>query len=1126
MKLTAIILLAFALHVGAKGVSQTVTFSGKKINLQKVFSVIEAQTGFVVFYEDQLLEGRPPVTIELKNCPLKVFLKEALKDQSLDFDIKGKTVFISRLVTPAVPPDTKDEEPPVPPIDVTGRITNENGEPVVATVVVKSTGKATTTNANGEFTLKGIDENAVLVISGVNIEQREIKATAGVMNISVKNAVSALLETVVIGYGREKKVNVIGSVATVSGTELSKAPVISISNAMAGRLPGTIVSQRTGEPGFDGASILIRGKGTLGNNSPLIVIDGVQGRDLNSLNVNDVESISILKDASAAIYGARAANGVILVTTKRGKEGPPTVTYEFYQGLLSPTRLPKMADAATYAQMIREMQTYAGTDEVNMLYTPEDIEKYRSGKFPWTHPNTNWWDEVLKDFSQNRNHNLTINGGSQSVNYYLSFGTQWADAIYKNSPHRYNRYNLKGNVDVKLNKYLTVNLDINGIQEKKLTAGGDRFTEDYTDESLIFNVVNQGRPNTFNKFPNGLTGTGSFGADYQPALLATAASGFNDKTTNRLNTIISANLKVPFVEGLSMSTYYAYDLTLKKRKWFHTPMTAYFLDKAAYLAAGNTGAEDGSAFLVKTVNNAQPNLEDLSNDFKVKTFNFRINYDKSINKVHNFNAFVAYEQSDEFFEEFGATRNYFVSAQLPYLFAGGDAEKDNFANVNLDARVNYFGRISYNYKETYLVQFSLRRDGSLRFSKESGRWGNFPSILAGWRISNEKFWQEHLGFINAFKLKASWGQLGNDRVEPFQYLATYQFTSGGVYGSDRLYKQSLVQNFTPNPFITWEVSNAYNVGFESQFFNNKVYFNTDFFYQRRKDILVARNASVPDFTGISLPDENYGIVDNRGFELELGYNGRAGRDITYSISGFYAFARNKIIEFDEPAQSVPWQVRTGHPQNGFLLYDGIGIFRDQAEIDKTPHVASAIPGDVVIRDVDGDGEITTDDRILFDKTTDPEYTYGISFSFNYKNFQFSGLVSGAGNAMYQMLGSQQGTPGNYYSYYADGRWTPDNIDADKPRAYQGYTPYWRNSHRTDMEFQQMDYARMKNLQLSYNLPDRLIKKVLLKDAQVYLSGQNLFLIYNGKGIWDGEFGGDRDNYPLMRVYAAGVRLTF
>ena len=1000
---------------------------------------------------------------------------------------------------------------------IKGKVTDKiSGDPLSGvSVMVKGTNKGTITDANGNYSLTA-PENATLEFTIVDYGILEMKANStGLMNVSLGRPETSLNEVVVIGYGQQKKVNVIGSVATISTKEITASPVGTISNALAGRLPGLIAQQPQGEPGADAASLLIRGVSTLGNSSPLVIIDGVEGRDMNALSANDVESISILKDASAAIYGARAANGVILITTKRGKQGAPVVNYSFYTGLSTPTWLPKMTDAATYAQMVRELQTYDGIAEANLRYKPEDIEKYKSGLFPWTHPNTDWNKVTLNKFSHTSNHNMTINGGSEAVTYYASFGYFNADGIYKNDATDFKRYNLKLNVNAAVNKYLNLGLDLNAIQENRIGSPWPR--ED------IFNVINQARPTDFAFFPNGTQANGSFGIGYHPALMSSFAYGFNDRKNFKSYNTINASLKIPGVEGLTLAGYYSYDIDVNKGKTFNKAVEGYRLDRAAYLAAGNTGTEDGSAFLIK-VADGSTSLNDFYNDAKRKLLNLRLGYVKTLNEVHNISAFVAYESYENDGEGISAGRTDFVSDRLPYLFAGGNVNKDNNGFANTDAREDYFGRLSYDYKEKYLLQFAMRRDGSLRFSKESGRWGNFPSVLAGWILTKEDFWRA--SFVNFLKIKGSWGRMGNDQVDPFQYLASYSFGNGGVYGSDRTYYNSLYQNVTPNPFITWEVANTANVGFESIFMNNKLFLNTDFFNQRRSKILVARNASVPDFAGISLPNENFGIVDSKGFELELGYRNQQ-TSFAYGLSGNLTFARNKIVEFDEPAQNVQWQTRTGHPIGAALLYKSAGIFRDAAQIDKTPHVTGAIPGDVIIEDISKDGKINADDRILFDKTSVPEITYAVNMNFRYKSLELTALVTGVGTSWRQMLGSQQGLAGNYYQFQADGRWTPNNIDAIKPRTPDRWRPYWRsNSFRTDMEFQNMEFARLKNVQLSYSVPKRFRDAVRLKNAQVFVSGQNLFLIYASQGIWDPEFSANRDNYPIMKVFTLGANVSF
>src|SRR5690606_17488773 len=479
-------------------------------------------------------------------------------------------------------------------LNVTGRVIDSDGNPLIGVnILVQGTNIGTTTDLDGQFILNDLDEQAVLVISYIGYRSQEIPLEGRTtLTIIMNEDIQTLDEVVVVGYGTQKRVNVIGSVTSIDEKEITASPVSKLSNALAGRLPGAIFMQDGGEPGNDEASIRIRGNSTLGNNSPLIVVDGIPGRDINSLHSNDIESITVLKDASAAIYGARAANGVILVTTKRGSYNVKSkLTYGYFHGFLSPTTLPELTDAATYAQMIRENQSYRGVDESNMLYSLEDIEKFKSGDYPWTHPNTDWYDIALKDYSTTNHHNLSLSGGSENISYFASFGKQFDDGIYTNSLTSYNRYNLRANLDFKLNDFINIGLDLSGIQENSLYP-----TKSASD---IFRSLRRSYPTQAALFPNGLPGPDIEFGD-QPMVSASDATGFDDRKEYRLNNVFSANIRIPWVDGLSASSYFAYDLYNNKRKLFQKPWTLYSFDQDSYLADGNTGVEDGSEYLVGT----------------------------------------------------------------------------------------------------------------------------------------------------------------------------------------------------------------------------------------------------------------------------------------------------------------------------------------------------------------------------------------------------------------------------------------------------------------------------------------------------------------------------------------------
>jgi len=1003
--------------------------------------------------------------------------------------------------------------------EITGTVTNEEGESIPgAAILVSGTTVGTTTDVDGQFSLS-VPENAEhLTVSFVGyLTQNILIGDQTTFDIILESETFDLDELVVVGYGTQRRANVIGSVTSVQSRDLTDAPVSNVSNALTGRLPGGIFMQEVGEPGQDQATIRVRGTSTLNNNEPLIVIDGIPGRNLNSLNPSDIESVTVLKDASAAIYGARAANGVILVTTKRGvTDAPPTLTYQVSRGMLSPTMLPEMADAATYATMIREMQSYRDFDEESMAFSQDDIEKYRSGEYPWTHPNTDWFDEALRDYSTTQRHNLSIGGGTQNVRYFTSLASQFDDGIYTNNNTSFNRFNLKANIDVTVNEYLDIGLDLTGIREDRMRASRS--------SNSVYQAAIRLYPTSPALWPNGLPGPDIEHGD-QPLVSASDQTGFNEDQRIISNNVLTARFHVPGVDGLMLSGYFAYDSFSRESKLFQQPWTLYDLNLDAYLAAGNTGREDGSEFLVGTPKAfPEPRVTSENEKSTSRTLNLKLDYMTSFGQGHNFSAFAAYEHNEFDLEGVGAFRRYFLSSELPYLFAGGDAEKDNSNWVDMDASQNYFGRITYDYEGTYLFEFSFRRDGSLRFA-EGRRWGNFPSVLVGWVPSQYNWWSNRLGFINNFKLRASYGQMGNDRVNPFQYLTSYAFETGYAFGSNKVYTSGLEQSGAPNPLITWEVSNNYNFGWEAYFLDMRLILETDFFYERRSDILVQRNISVPRFTGIALPDENFGIVENRGFEAMLSFRDTKG-NIRYSFSGNVAFARNKIVEYDEPERSVPWQVRTGQPMGAELRYKSAGIFRDWDHVNSLPHVPGARPGDIIIVDIDGDGEITTDDRILFSQTATPEVTFGLSFDFAYRNWELRGLVQGHSRTMRDIFTDGRiGTAGNYFQWDADDRWTIDNQDATKPRAFEREEEYWRSSHRTDFHLIDNSYVRLRNLQLTYTIPQNLRTRIGASDFKLYVAGQNLLLLYSGNDIMDPENWG-MGAYPIMRTISMGATLSF
>jgi TonB-linked SusC/RagA family outer membrane protein len=505
-------------------------------------------------------------------------------------------------------------------------------------------------------------------------------------------------------------------------------------------------------------------------------------------------------------------------------------------------------------------------------------------------------------------------------------------------------------------------------------------------------------------------------------------------------------------------------------------------------------------------------------------FNISAKYDRDFGD-HSFSIFGAFEQISDKSSGFDAFRKNYISDLVQTLNAGGDKDKTNSGWESIYARQSWIGRLNYDYKDKYLFEFIFRRDGSLKFPPES-RWGNFPAVLFAWRTSEEDFWKNNISVVDYFKLRTTFGQMGMDPGDPFQYINKYSLAPGMTFGVDKVVNTKVYQSVIANPHITWEKQSTFNVGFDSNILNRLFHLNADFFYNKRTDILSPRDASVPAFTGLALPSENIATVDNRGFEIDAGYHKRINSDFRVDVTGNFSWNRNKVVFTDEPQRSVPWQVRTGHPYGTHLVYNAIGIFKTQEEVDNYPHWIGAKPGDVIFEDYDKNGTINADDRILIDKTDAPEIFYGVGIDLNYKNWSLSLQGQGQGTYYKSPIEGNRGIGQNVFKWMATDNWTPKNNTSDKARAFHRADQYWSYlSNPNTYWYDNMAYFRLKDITVGYNLPNKIINNIGLSNVNLYVSGYNMFLLYSKQRKYDPEVGNPQ-TYPAMKTISFGAKIDF
>ncbi len=1089
-------------------------------SLSELFQVIEKNTDFYFSFSSEDISNDFTYSKTEKNITVRDVLLDVSEKADLKFKQVNRNIIVQKNELNNTTPKV---EIVIQGITITGKVLSSEDDSGLpgANVIVKGTSTGTVTDLDGNYSLEVPDQNATVVFSSVGYTSVEVVVgNRSTIDITLNVDVTSLDEIIVVGYGEQKKATITGAVSSVDGEVVREFATNNVSGALVGQVPGLMVVNRSGEPGADDSQIRIRGINTLNNSSALIVIDGIANRDggLARLNPNDIETITVLKDASAAIYGAQAANGVILVTTKRGKAGAPEISLNLNVGMNQPTRLPEVLNSPDYVQALNEIDEYHY--KIPPRYSAEDIQKYGDGSDPWRYPNTDWYGEALKPWSPQGNANISLSGGTDDgLTYFVSAGNTWEDGYFQNSAVGYNQYNFRTNIDVKLRKNIKLRFDVSGRQEKR----------QYTQErgSGTFRILYGMKPTIPAFWPQRSTDDERLpGPDFEsgrnPAVTSTDITGYNNSDNYVFQSNIGLDIDDLFtIEGLSFVGNVAIDKSFEEHKNWRTPWTLYTWD-GSYNSPGTMNANGEPDLQGSLKGGTAPQLEESRWRRDGFTGNMRLNYVKNVQN-HGFSIMAGIERQTETEYFMSAFRNDYVTDQLPYLDFGADNTNKTNNGAQWDqARLNYFGRVNYAFRDRYLVEFVWRYDGSQIFDPEF-RWGFFPGVSAGWVLTEESF-MSNVSWVSRLKLRGSYGTLGNDKIDPYQYLATFEF--GGNYIFDETTDtKSLRPSSVANQGVSWEVAKNTNIGIEGSLFDGKINFEFDVFKNLRTEILWPANASIPQSSGIlNPPHQNIGEVENKGVDYSVTYANSINQDMSWNIGFNGGYAKNKILFWDEPAGNLPWQISTGRPIGSSLYYNSIGIFKDQAAVDAYPSWPGAEPGDVIFEDVDGDGEITSDDRVRNEMNNFPRFVGGISLGFTWKNFDVSALVQGASGAQQYVLLSS-GEFGNYLQDFFDERWTVDNPNASGPRVYNRSDQYWAANGNTHF-LRSTDYIRVKNLKIAYTLPADMLEKAGIKYTQVFVSGMNL-ITWDKFKVYDPESeSSTSSNYPQRRLFNLGLNLTF
>ncbi|MCW3081291.1 MAG: TonB-dependent receptor [Segetibacter sp.] len=1013
---------------------------------------------------------------------------------------------------------------------ISGSVTDAQGGPLSGVSInLKGTTIGATTNQDGTFTLN-IPEKGTLVFTYIGYETQEIDVrNQTVINVRLSQNVKSLNDVVVVGYGTQKRLAVTGAVSSVKGSQLAEVPVPNISNSIAGRVAGVSMRPNGGQPGA-GVDIRIRGIGTTGNAQPLIVVDGIIRSNINQIDPSTVEAVTVLKDAAAvAPYGLGGANGVILITTKKGKNGEPTLTFNSYYGTQTPTYYPKLLSAQDYMRLKNEAYQNENPTGVNLPFAKDLVENYTSlnAKDPDKYPISNTKD-LVNMYAPMQNYNLQLSGGAGKIKYFAGVGYLSQKGMF--DPIKYTRYNYNVNLEAQATATTTVTISLIGsVENSKSIDAAISATNLFRSNFKYIPIQNL-------YYSNGLWG--EFAGNSPVGVLK---AGYARNVTNTLLTTLGIEQKLPFIKGLSVKGTFSYDPTQRTGKNWHTPYYYYSqnTNTTPYTYRREISTAEGGAAAFTW----------LSQDYtKSQNFTYQglINYHNTFGK-HDFTGLIVAEARNNTFENFSARRNNFaVNIDELTLGSSNKNDFDNSGTSSTGSQIGYVYRVGYNYDGKYLLEASGRYDGHYFFAPGK-RWGYFPAVSAGWVLSNEDFFNKSLPFVDNFKLRASWGKSGNLTGTAFQYLPGYNlYGNAYAFGLGNMVQGS----FNPreaNRNITWEVATKTDIGFESSLWKGLLSVEADYFHEKRTGMLLPPAVSVPVEYGLPLADENAGIMQSSGFEFSIGSSKRFENGLKLGLNANYSYAKNKMIQVFETAatRNNPNRSRTGRPFGTQFGYHALGLFgtADDKNGDGVINATDGYnitqfgvlrPGDIRYDDIGGpggkpDGKINADDETVVGNPTFPLVTYGFSPNATWKGFDLSLFFQGSAISsldirQFQTIPFNNNNSNTSYEYF-NNHWTPTTQNARYPRANQA--PYANNTQASDFWYINTGFVRLKTANLGYTLPRTASQLLKIQSMRFYVAGQNLWTI-SKLNFMDPEVGyTDRETaYPNQKVYTVGLDITF